>query len=311
MGLIDPEYLRKHYAELSDEALMALDRRELEELARVIYDEEVERRALTKGEVLPAVSGVPVGPVSPQLRDVKRAALVACIATVVGVAIPMWNSTHQILALGSNIGKLALIAAMLVGYLFAATVPLFCFALYRNDGDLLVSRNSRWMARTAAAGIGIMAVAAIPGWIGSFRGESVLNSSARPWTISDTATALGKVADLAGILLLVALSRLAGDRSSERGIPVSSLLRLLTRIAVIEGGIAAAGCVVGVALTPWVYSRIRNLFLRYGYSDAPLTLSHFALDRFRTALTVIFVYVAPFLVWRGSRTRVPSDYKSM
>ena len=30
MGLIDPEYLRRHYAELSDEALMTVDRRELE-----------------------------------------------------------------------------------------------------------------------------------------------------------------------------------------------------------------------------------------------------------------------------------------
>ena len=45
--MIEPEYLRKHYAELSDEALMAVDRGELVELARAFYDEEIERRGLS------------------------------------------------------------------------------------------------------------------------------------------------------------------------------------------------------------------------------------------------------------------------
>jgi hypothetical protein len=302
--------LRKHYAELSDGALMAVDPSELEELARAFYDEEVERRGLSKDDVLPVVSMVPAGPVSQQLRDVKRAALVACIAMVLGVVIPMWNSTRQMLALESNIGMLGVIAAILVGYAFTAIVPLFCFALFRNEGDLLVSRNRQWLALAAAAGIGILAVAAIPGWSGSFRGGSALDSGARPWTIIDTSTALGQVANLAYILLLVALSRLAGDRSSERGIAVSSLLRLFTKIAVIAGGIVAVACVVGVAATPWLYSYIRGRSLEMGYSNARWTLSQFALDRVRTALTVISVYVAPFLVWRGSQARGASDYNS-
>jgi hypothetical protein len=41
---IDTDYLRQHYAELSDEALLDIDRSELVEAARGCYDEEVARR---------------------------------------------------------------------------------------------------------------------------------------------------------------------------------------------------------------------------------------------------------------------------
>jgi hypothetical protein len=43
---LDPEYLRQHYDSLSDEALLAVDRNELVEMARTILDEEVGRRGL-------------------------------------------------------------------------------------------------------------------------------------------------------------------------------------------------------------------------------------------------------------------------
>ena len=43
---LDPEYLRQHYDSLSDEALLAVDRNELVEMAQTILDEEVGRRGL-------------------------------------------------------------------------------------------------------------------------------------------------------------------------------------------------------------------------------------------------------------------------
>jgi hypothetical protein len=46
---LDPEYLRQHYASLSDGALLALDRADLVEAAQKIYDEEVSRRELGAG----------------------------------------------------------------------------------------------------------------------------------------------------------------------------------------------------------------------------------------------------------------------
>ena len=54
---LDPEYLRQHYAELSDDALREIDRGELVEAARGWYDEEVARRRLA---ARPAIAVEPV-----------------------------------------------------------------------------------------------------------------------------------------------------------------------------------------------------------------------------------------------------------
>ena len=43
---VDPEYLREHYAALSDEALLAIERAELVDTARMYYDDEFGRRGL-------------------------------------------------------------------------------------------------------------------------------------------------------------------------------------------------------------------------------------------------------------------------
>lgn len=60
---VDPEYLRQHYASLSDEALLAVKREDLVETAQNCYDEELGRRKLAsrkgvrradRGDVTPA-----------------------------------------------------------------------------------------------------------------------------------------------------------------------------------------------------------------------------------------------------------------
>jgi hypothetical protein len=48
---VDPEYLRRHYAGLSDEALREIDRAELVALAQRCYDEELARRRLAPQRV--------------------------------------------------------------------------------------------------------------------------------------------------------------------------------------------------------------------------------------------------------------------
>jgi hypothetical protein len=47
----DPDYLRRHYASLSDEALRAIDRTDLVALAQRCYDEELARRGQTPQKV--------------------------------------------------------------------------------------------------------------------------------------------------------------------------------------------------------------------------------------------------------------------
>jgi hypothetical protein len=62
---VDLEYLRRHYASLSDEALQELDRKELVETAQKCYDEELARRkplGLTK-------SFIPTADLESQLLD--------------------------------------------------------------------------------------------------------------------------------------------------------------------------------------------------------------------------------------------------
>src|SRR5690242_904664 len=48
---IDAEDLRRYYASLPDEALFALDRTELSEMAQKCYDEELERRELVSHQM--------------------------------------------------------------------------------------------------------------------------------------------------------------------------------------------------------------------------------------------------------------------
>ena len=45
---VDPEYLRQHYASLSEEGLLAIDRADLVELAQKCYDDELGRRGIAK-----------------------------------------------------------------------------------------------------------------------------------------------------------------------------------------------------------------------------------------------------------------------
>jgi hypothetical protein len=47
---LDPEYLRQYYGSLSDDALLAVDRDELVEVARAIFDREVHNRKLVQPE---------------------------------------------------------------------------------------------------------------------------------------------------------------------------------------------------------------------------------------------------------------------
>src|SRR5271166_3889272 len=48
---IDPEDLRRHYAALSDGEILDLDRSDLVEIAKEIYDDEIARRGLDRPQV--------------------------------------------------------------------------------------------------------------------------------------------------------------------------------------------------------------------------------------------------------------------
>jgi hypothetical protein len=56
---IDPEELRRGYAEMSDEGILAIDRKDLTDLARRYYDHEVARRDLHPEAAQPEVTPEP------------------------------------------------------------------------------------------------------------------------------------------------------------------------------------------------------------------------------------------------------------
>jgi hypothetical protein len=51
---IDPEFLRNHYAQLTDEALLAINRADLVEAAQQCYDDELKQRRLPSQRAKPA-----------------------------------------------------------------------------------------------------------------------------------------------------------------------------------------------------------------------------------------------------------------
>ncbi|HXJ38865.1 MAG TPA: hypothetical protein VNH18_06275 [Bryobacteraceae bacterium] len=62
---LDPEYLRRHYDSLSDEALQAVDRNELVEMAQTILDEEIARRGLVRSRDARRTRIIPTQPDTP------------------------------------------------------------------------------------------------------------------------------------------------------------------------------------------------------------------------------------------------------
>ena len=58
---VDPEYLRRHYNSLSDEALLAFNRSDLVEIAQKCYDAELDRRELAPQAQRPAAGGTAPG----------------------------------------------------------------------------------------------------------------------------------------------------------------------------------------------------------------------------------------------------------
>lgn len=67
---IDPEELRRHYASLADEALRAIDRTELVDVARTCYDEELARREPV-AFAAPSVRGAPLDRTNDEEAEVE------------------------------------------------------------------------------------------------------------------------------------------------------------------------------------------------------------------------------------------------
>jgi hypothetical protein len=76
--------------------------------------------------------------------DIRKIALIAFIAALLGLLIPVWRMTQQVAAVQLPVWARA--PVILFGYLFSAIMPVFYFALYRNEGTLRFPKHLRQLS---------------------------------------------------------------------------------------------------------------------------------------------------------------------
>src|SRR5579863_7579262 len=84
-------------------------------------------------------------------------ALITCAAILASLPIPMWTATRTMLAIHTTHPLFRWIAIMLA-YLYSAILPVFYFALSRNEGLPRLSKRLRWVSFAGAlAGVAVVA----------------------------------------------------------------------------------------------------------------------------------------------------------
>jgi hypothetical protein len=212
--------------------------------------------------------------------DIRKTALVACVAGIWGSVIPVWQAV-------TSARPLWMWWMTPLMFFFSAILPVFCFALYRSEGTLCFPKHLRLLSLAAALALGIIVAADMSGLIGSVGPReytSVLTAAPEPWPIARVVTLLTEFSNLPFILLLIALSREATDKPSA-DVPASRLLSIVTKVAVVGWGLWVAFNLVRVVLTPYTYFELRNYALQIGRT--PPHLADMMADAIRTLLRVI------------------------
>ncbi len=207
----------------------------------------------------------------------RKIALVTCLAMVMSLPIPMWTATRAMLAIPSAHSLFGW-SALILAYIFSAILPVFYFALYRNEGTLRLPGRLRFVSLAGAVAGGIVVAAGITQWAGSFR-----------ISLTTTKMLLSEFASLACILLLITLFRQATN-SPYKDVPISRLLSVMTSVAVIAGGIWITFNVVAFAVT-----------LRIAAS--PGQESDIRTGAIRTLLEQACLFTAPYIVFKSAPRR--------
>jgi hypothetical protein len=255
---------------------------------------------------------------TPWLADVRKAALIAGVAAVLGVLMPAWSAARTMLAIETM--RQWSVPLIVLIWCFTAIVPAFCFALYRNEGPLDFPRNLRVLSLTAAIVLGVVTLAALPQWIeslGSYWADiSTLDWTAgaatvsivvrKPGTFTQIATLLGEFSNLTYIALLIAIFRQAGGQP--RG-EISRPLAVVSKVAVIAWGVWVAFNVVRLVFTPYTYFQLRDFALQVGRT--PPRLEAMMVDVVRTILSQACLFTAPYVVYRSCVRRADATARAV
>ncbi len=221
--------------------------------------------------------------------SIRKVALITCVTTWLGVAMPAWNSTQSIIPLASAgpIWKWVIPPVIVVEYLFLALFPVFCFALYRNEGTIHISKRLRILSLTVALVLGVLSAPDFIVWI---------ENAGQPPTATRILDLFGTLSNLAYILLLVSFFCHRHDGSCN-DVAISSFLRIVTKVAVIALGFMAAIHLLRLGVSPVAYHVQFRSWVEIGRTPPPW--SQWMKEIFFTALSQACLFAGPFVVSRS------------
>jgi hypothetical protein len=229
--------------------------------------------------------------------DIRRSALLACAATVLGLAMPLWNGAERMAAAQSAHPQWWAIPTGTIALLFTAIMPVFYFALYHDGADLRFSRRLRQLALLAALVLIAGTALDLHQWFANQGyADSVLVSERVPWKISDIGWFFGVLSNVSCILLMIAVYR-HKDNQSETTACLPKFLTITTKTAVIAWGIFVALCIFRLGAGPFTYPELRRITLQYGQS--PPSLLSIMEKPARMLLSAAALFVGPYIVWRA------------
>ncbi len=109
---------------------------------------------------------------------------------------------------------------------------------------------------------------------------------------------LAEFSDLGAILLLIAFFRHSNDEPNTN-VPISRLLSIAAKAAVIAFGLWSAINVVRLVLSPIAYSQVRNYALQVGRE--PPHFSNILADMMPALLSSVGLLIAPYIVYRSQK----------
>jgi hypothetical protein len=229
------------------------------------------------------------------LRDVRKSALAAAILGALAYALPL----YRMLQAPPAQWGLALVA-VLSQYVSAA----FYFALWRHPEPLRLTLRLRRLCLIAAVFQALIVSASIPGWftmLGRYR------ELAKAYGMSFDANMLTLIvqgalvlSSVAYFVMLVSLSA-AGDADAAPNAEFSAALEVVSRAAVVLGGL---WLIFGIVMTALFPKQIFDAHLLTITTSQQEQLALSVLMRpIRGMVTAACIFVAPYVVAMSARSR--------
>jgi len=229
------------------------------------------------------------------LRDVRKPALAAAILGALAYGLPLYRM-FQAPPAQWGLGLLAILSQ----YLSVA----FYFALWRHSEPLRLTLNLRRLCLIASLFQALIVSAAVPGWLAMLGKYQEL---AKAYGMSFDANLVTLIvqgalvlSSVAYFVLLVSLSA-AGDADASPNAAFSGMLEVLSRAAVVLGGL---WLIFGIVVTAMFPKQIFDAHVATITTSQQQQLAYAVLMRpIRGMVTAACIFVAPYVVAMSVRSR--------